>query len=127
MDYGATSKDIAREAKPERLVTLERLLADMQQSGLVERKPDPHNKNTKPFFITKQGTAYLEDACGKALIPEIGQRRAWSVSRPDADLQQVVSEVLRALPEFQGRGEERIHEVTGLLIQRLHRDAINQR
>ena len=112
------------DARPEPHVTGEKLLADMERSGLIERKPDERDGRVKPYFITDPaGTRYLDAARRKALFPEIMPRQDWSASQTAPDLLRTVADVIRTLPEFRDSGDSRIQEVSQQLAQTISQSA----
>jgi hypothetical protein len=92
---------------------LNRLLPEMQRAGLIGRRPepDPRDGKSRPYFITDEGRRYLEDAQQRALLFEPNQRVGWAEREPVIDEQGALAEFVRALPEFWGSDEARIHEV----------------
>ena len=127
IEHGATLTSILRDAHPERLVTGDKPLADMEKSGLVERKPDGRNGRSKPYFITNAGRRYLEEARQKALSPEIMPRQDWSAREAIPDLQQTVADFLRTLPEFRDGCDGRLQEVSQQLAQTISQSAAKPR
>ena len=105
------------DAPPEPHVTVDKLLADMEKTGLVERKPDARDGRAKPYFITDAGSRYLEVARQKAVFPEIVPRQDWAASETAPDKRQAVATFIRTLPEFRDSGDDRIQEVSQQLAQ----------
>jgi DNA-binding PadR family transcriptional regulator len=93
---------------------LNRLLPEMQETGLIGRRqePDPRDGKSRPYFITDRGRRYLEDAQQRAMLFDPDQRRGWVDREPSIDNHQTLAEFIRQLPEFRGSDEARIQEVT---------------
>ena len=102
----------SRLPSPERAIESDRLVATMLEEGLLERRPHPTHQTAKPYFITQQGSEYLELAKQKAVFPDLGPRKRWTAPAVESSLSQAVSDVLRELPEFRDSDDNRIREVT---------------
>jgi DNA-binding MarR family transcriptional regulator len=110
-EYGASASSIEDQTRSS-TTTVEKLLKAMQADGVIERKPDPRNKSSKPVFITPKGRDYLAAATRDAVFPEIAQRQDWSTGQSDTELQRAVTDFIRSLAEFQASGEDRIQQVS---------------
>lgn len=116
-EYGVVESRISRDACPEQLVTLSKLLTDILQCGLAERRQDTRDSTAKPYFITPDGITYLKAAQDNAMFPEIGQTKHWATDKAVlGDLHMHIAGIIRGLPEFQGRGEERVRLISQHLV-----------
>ena len=106
-----TGAIIGRFPSPEPLVEEGRLVATMLEEGLLERRPHPTHKTAKPYFITPQGSEYLESAKQKATFPDLSPRKRWTPPEVESITSQAVSDVIRGLPEFRDSDEDRIRQV----------------
>jgi DNA-binding PadR family transcriptional regulator len=112
--HGATATEldsVLYHLNDRSLASLSRVLAEMEDAGLIERQELP---GSKPYFITDKGREYLEQAKQKAIFLDTADRRGWADEVAD-DARQSLAGFIRQLPEFEGSGEARIQEVAGQL------------
>lgn len=126
--FGAHGDAVRHGARKEgnlRGVDGDKMLKALVDEGLVERRTDPTNKNAKPYFITDEGSRFLEQEMQKAIFPDSATKSNWAGERSERKLEDAISDHLRTLQEFANAGDDRIGEVS-LSVSQAVRDHISR-
>jgi DNA-binding PadR family transcriptional regulator len=123
MEVGANASDIDRFANVRHLRNPTVLLAEMTQAGLIQRQQVPERRDgkSKPYHITDAGKLYLAEAARKAPSPGTKQRQDSSPCYSAPDLQRMIADTIRTLPEFRDSSDSRIQEVSQQLTRTISR------
>jgi DNA-binding MarR family transcriptional regulator len=92
---GVRPTDLERNAKPERSISHARLIDELLDAKLIERRHQPiEGGKADPFFITQAGIEYLEKARTAAMFPDVTGKGRWTENE-SAEVSEVVFKVLR--------------------------------
>ena len=87
---------------------------------LIERKCDPADKRTLPYYLAQHGRAYLDEQRSReSLLRESGVAQRSDVTQEN--VHQAITAYLRALPEFHESSVRRVEEVSeaiGIILPR---------
>lgn len=107
----------------------ERVLRELVDEGLVERRPTEYHRTAKPYFITQAGRDYLESSPPemKEKLSAIDRKDSWVGKISDDRLGPIVSDVIRSLREFQDAPPRRISDVSREITEAITRSTSQDR
>ena len=116
-------------ARPEKHIDGERVLGELVDEGLVERRPTEYHRTAKPYFVTQAGRDYLESSSPqmKEMLAALGRKESWVGKVSDDSLERIISRVIRDQPEFHDALPRRINEVTREITEAINQAAGQKR
>lgn len=120
---GVRPTDLARHAKTERSSSSARILDELLEANLIERRQQPiEGGKADPYFITETGLEYLDKARNAAMFPDVTGKGRWT-ERETAEVSDVVFKVLRAAYSIKDADDRSLRRVSGDVAEALQQRA----